>query len=99
MTSTRHYQPEELLTRAQNLTAAGHPIWLSVENEQLLVWPVELRLATHLAASYHNQIAYNVPVDDGFIAETHYMEQRAQEHMEAPDDDDEGGDWRPHDGP
>ncbi len=94
MTATRQYFPEELETRARNLMEAGHLIWLSVENDRHLVTEGELPFACRLAASYHNQLAYNTPPEDGFNEESRIMEQMAQRHMEAPssDDDAEQGD-------
>ncbi len=89
MMATRRYVPDDLEHRARNLVRAGHLIWLSVENERHVVTEDELPLACRLAASYHNQLAYNVPPDDGFDAETQRMEALAQLHMEAPSSDDD----------
>ena len=71
------------------LSGTGHQIWISVENERHIVTFEELHIACFLAASYHNQIACNVPPDDGFQAETRRMELSAQHHMELPSSDEE----------
>ena len=90
MTATRRYFPDELESRVNSLAGAGHLIWLSVENERHLVTEQEFPFACRLAASYHNQLAYNTPPDDGFDEETRQMENQAQQHMEAPLSDDDG---------
>ena len=99
MSSTRHYTLEQLEQKTSRFMRLGHQVWLSVENELHRVTTQELSFACMLAASYHNQIAYNVPPDDGFQAETRQMEQSAMNHMEAPlsDDDHEQFEFSPFD--
>jgi len=89
MTATHRYFPDELENRVNNLADAGNLIWLSVENERHVLVEQEFPLACRLAASYHNQLAYNAPPDDGFDEETLQMEQQAQQHMEALSSDED----------
>ena len=74
----------------------GQQIWLTVENERHLLTLQDIPLACRIAASYHNQVAYAVPPDDGFAAETEWMERQALLHMEASSSDDEDGHHRCH---
>ena len=64
-------------------------MWLTIEDERHLLAAADLPLACRVAASYHNQVVYDGPADDGFADETEWMERRAQAHMEAPSSDDE----------
>ena len=84
MTATRKYQPEELLTQLKRkLTGRASQIWLQVDNDMLPLSETDLPLAARIAASYHNQICYNAPPDDGWRAETDFMEARAEERISA----------------
>lgn len=87
MSAAGRCHPCRLLARLRSLSARDQQIWLQVENEMHALAPCELSLAAEIAASYHNQICYNVPPDDGWQEETEAMEARAEAHMLAPDSD------------
>ena len=81
MSATRHYTPEELQRRAELLAKNRQLLFLQVENNLHPVELAEIPFAAVIAASYHNQISYNAPLDDGWAAETHVMEKNARENM------------------
>jgi hypothetical protein len=64
LTATRRYHDEEILDMIERVRAAGHAVFLRVENCNIPLRPEELRLAAAAAAAYHNQIAYNAPSED-----------------------------------
>jgi hypothetical protein len=69
----------------------GQPVYLTVENDSICLGEQDLRLAAVVAASYHNQICYNIPADDFWEEETAQMEAAAKAHMDAPSSDDDNG--------
>ena len=77
MSATRRYYPEELQHRADILMKNNQQIFLQVENEMHRLDAADLPLAVAVAASYHNQICYNIPPEDGWNEETKMMEARA----------------------
>lgn len=88
LSATRKYFPEELYETMDRLAKNDQTLFLQVENEFIRVNPQEIGLAAALVASYHNQIAYNAPPDDGWDEETRDMEARAAEGAEGPDEHD-----------
>ena len=91
MSSTRRYEPEELQRRAVKLMQNQQPLFLRIENHNIYLTPGDINLASAVAASYHNQICYNIPADDFWEEETAQMEAAAKAHMDAPSSDDEIG--------
>lgn len=91
--STRRYEPEELQERAERLFKNGQRLFLRVENHYITLAECDIPLASAVAASYHNQICYNIPSEDYWINETSAMEDIAKAHMEDPISDD---DAHPH---
>ena len=87
MTATRQYTPEELHVRLVTVRSWDQQAWLQVENEKLLLTEGDLSLAARVSASYHNQLCYNAPDDDGWNAETAAMEAEAEERQAAPPSD------------
>ena len=88
MSATRLYHPEQLWRVVHRLHRNGAQLFLQVENHRIPLAPQDLRLATSVAVSYHNQIAYNVPPSDGWAEDTARMEEMAARHMDAPSSDD-----------
>ena len=86
--STTRYTGMSILWRLQSLCNRHQPLYMEVENTRHLLRPCELRLAAEMAASYHNQICYNLPPDDGWADETACMEEAAEQHMHDPLSDD-----------
>ena len=71
LSSTTRAIPEQLLARAERVSG---PYWISVEGVyHRVLRGSQLALACEIVASYHNSVAYNAPVDDGFARD---MEQR-----------------------
>lgn len=88
MSATRLYHPEQIWRIVYRLHHNGSPLFLQVENHRIPLGVQDLRLASSVTASYHNQIAYNVPPSDGWAEETAYMEAMAVRHMEASSSED-----------
>ena len=88
--ATRRYQPEELQRRAEGLLRAGQQVFLEVEGERIALGSGDLPLAAAVAASYHNQISYNVPSPDSWNEDTAILEANARAHMESPPTPDDG---------
>lgn len=91
LSSTRTYDPDILLRRATRLIKNGQPVYLTVENDSICLGEQDLRLAAVVAASYHNQICYNIPSNDFWDEETQQMEAAAKAHMDASSSGDDCG--------
>ena len=69
-----------------------HPVFLDVEGTYLRVPPGAFWFACQAAAVYHNAIARDAPLDDGFEADMRQREAAIQARLEAepsePSDDD-----------
>jgi hypothetical protein len=81
MSATRRYYPEELQHRADILIKNDQQLYLQVENEMHRLSAADVPLAVTIVASYHNQICYNIPPEDGWNEETCMMEARARARM------------------
>lgn len=79
MSATRRYHPEELQRRADLLMKNDKQVFIQVENEFHKLAAAEIPLAAAICASYHNQVCYNLPPDDGWDAETRSMEAAAMD--------------------
>jgi hypothetical protein len=88
MSATRLYHPEQVWQVVHRLHRNGTPLFLQVENHRIPLCARDLPLATSVAVSYHNQLAYNAPEPDGWAEETAHMEAMAVRHMEAPSSED-----------
>jgi hypothetical protein len=65
MSSTKRYTPEQLREMCKRVLG---PFWLRVEGKLIAINDGEqcLMLACHACSAYHDWVAYNAPLDDGF---------------------------------
>ena len=87
LSATRKYRPEEVWEMLDRLVKADQSLFIRVENEYLRVNHNEIDLAAAIVASYHNQLAYNAPPDDGWREETEEMEAAARARTEGGRED------------
>jgi hypothetical protein len=89
LSATRRYEPEEVRDLCRRILP---PFWLNIGNDFIsLPDEASISLACQVCASYHNDLAVNVPPDDGFSRDMEEREARVQAHMDASSSEDEHG--------
>lgn len=79
--ATRHYMPEEVLQKLENVLRAHGHVRLSYEGEILVLQKEDLRVASFVLAAHHNGLCNGLPSPDNWATETKQMEMQAEQHM------------------
>lgn len=78
---TRHYMPEQILSKLEVVFKAHGNVRLSCEGEIMRLQKEDLRVTSFVVAAYHNGMCNGLASPDHWDAETKYMEDKAEEHM------------------
>ena len=97
MSTNRRYDDTEILNRMTKLRMRKKDLWLQVEQERILLQAPDDSLASKVASAYHDSVARDAPLNDGFEEETALMEARAEQHMFEPSSEEESDSDALHD--
>ena len=90
LSATKRYTPEQIRAMCRKVVGPFH---LVVQGSPIAIHGEEcMLLACHACAAYHDWVAYNVPLDDGFEEDMAAREAIVQARWEEPisDNSDEG---------
>lgn len=91
LSSTRRYTPDQIRELCRKVLG---PFYLKVQGSPIAIYGEEcMVLACHACAAYHDWLAYNAPLDDGFEEDMAAREECMKQRWEEPISDlsDDGG--------
>jgi hypothetical protein len=90
LSATKRYTPEQIREACRRKTG---PFYLVVDGKRIEIKGEDcLMLACQVSCAYHDWIAYNAPLDDGFEEDMAMREAIIAAELEDPNtDDSEGG--------